>query len=201
MAAGNWAGIALAGGLAFTGCASGPSLQVDPWDGRMAATVHTVAMAGGERAIVLSDTYAEVPASDFSRSVMGLLATRGFAPADTATADLWLRAHLLLKRGRGRKDPGRAGGPGARGGGFHGHREGAGSERASVVAPPAEGRGPSSEVEIVLELVRRASGEAVWTGTATARLAHPFWSSEGRQELVALAAQLLAPVHGSGART
>jgi hypothetical protein len=196
MAAGNWAGFALAGGLAFTGCASGPSLSVDSWDSRMAATVHTVAMAGGERTIVLSDTYAEVPASAFSESVLGLLAARGFTQADTGAADLWLRAHLLLKRNGGRQE----GGGGPRHGREGGRREG---REGAEGRAPAAGAGPegrpraSSDVEVVLELVRRVSGETVWTGTATAILAHPFWSPEGRRELVDLAARLLAPVHGA----
>ena len=201
MGAGNWAGVWLAG-LAITGCSQGPSLQMDPWDGRVAASIHTVAIAGGQRAIVLSKGYAEVPASDFSQSVLGLLAARGLARAESDSADLWLRAHLLLKRGGGRQEQGRQGGPGRgrHAGGFQGSREGARGEEAGPEGGPAmrEGRGrASSDVEVVLELVRRATGEPVWSGTATATLDHPFWSPEGRQELVALAERLLAPVHGA----
>ncbi len=176
MAAGNWAGLALAG-LAITGCGAGPTFESDPWEGRAAAPVRTVSLAGGARSIVLGAGHAEVPASAFSEAVLGLLAERGFARTEAGTADLWLRAHLRLRRsggrqaGRGASPPPAAGAPG--------------------------GPGASSDVEIVLELVRRATGERVWTGSAAATLAQPFWSPEGRRALVGLAARLLAPVHGA----
>ena len=175
MGAGNWAGIALAGGLTITGYGTGASLQMDAWDTQTAASVQTVAAPGAGRAIVLSKAYAEIPSSGFSDAVLGLLASHGFTRTDAASADLWLRAHLRLKRGGGRQEPA----PGM------------------VSAGPA-GRGrASAEVEVVLELIRRATGEPVWSGLATATLDHPFWSSEGRQELVGLAARLLAPVRGA----
>ncbi len=174
MGIGNWAGIALAG-LAISGAPSA-SLQMDGWDPPDAASVHTVAVTGAGRAIVLSKGHAEIPAAGFSESVLDLLAARGLVRADAASADLWLRAHLLLRRGGGRQEPAAAGGPAA--GGARGH---------------------GAEMEVVLELLRRTTGEVVWTGSALARLAHPFWTSEGRQELLNLAARLLAPVHGGEA--
>ncbi len=170
MGAGNWAGIALAGGLTITGYGTGASLQMDAWDTQTAASIQTVAAPGAGRAIVLSKGYAEIPSSGFSDAVLGLLASHGFTRTDAASADLWLRAHLRLKRGGGRQ--------------------------ASATAAPGRGRA-SAEVEVVLELIRRATGEPVWSGLATATLEHPFWSSEGRQELVGLAARLLAPVRGA----
>lgn len=173
MGMGNWAGIALAG-LAISGT-SGASLQMDGWDHPDVASVRTVAVAGEARAIVLSRGHAEIPAAGFSESVLDLLAARGLVRAEAASADLWLRAHLLLRRGGGRQEPG-------------------------VAGPLAgEARGVGAEMEVVLELLRRTTGEVVWTGTALARLAHPFWTPGGRQELLALASRLLAPVHGGEA--
>ena len=173
MGAGNWAGIALAGGLTLTGCGTALSLQMDAWDTQTAASVHTVAVPGDRQGIVLSQGYAEIPATGFSQAVLGLLASHGFTRADANSADLWLRAHLRLKRGGGRQAPGTA-------------------------LAGQEGRGrAASEVEVVLELIRRTTGEPVWSGLATAALDHPFWSPEGRQELVGLAARLLAPVQGA----
>lgn len=173
MGAGNWAGIALAGGLAISGGGAGLSLQMDAWDTQTAASVHTVAAPGAGRAIVMGKGYAEVPASGFSESVLGLLASHGFTRAEADSADLWLRAHLRLKRGGGRQDP------------------------APETASGREGRGRAAEVEVVLELIRRTTGEAVWSGLGRATLDRPFWSPEGRQELLDLAARLLAPVQGT----
>ena len=174
MGAGNWAGMALVGGLTITGCGAGLSLQMDGWDTQTAASVHTVAAPAAGRAIVLSPAYAEVPSSGFSDAVLGLLASHGFTRTDAESADLWLRAHLRLRRGGGRQAP------------------------APTPTLAASGRGRATpDVDVVLELIRRATGEPVWSGLATATLEHPFWSPEGRQELVGLAARLLAPVRGA----
>ena len=176
MGAGNWAGMALVGGLTITGCGAGLSLQMDAWDNQTAASVHTVAAPAAGRAIVLSPAYAEVPSSGFSDAVLGLLASHGFTRTDAESADLWLRAHLRLRRGGGRQASAPAPTP--------------------ILAAPGRGR-VAADVEVVLELIRRATGEPVWSGLATATLEHPFWSPEGRQELVGLAARLLAPVRGA----
>lgn len=205
MRIGVWAGIGVAG-LALGGCSRGPAFVVEPGDPAALAAARTVSLAGGEPAVVLSDTYREVPSPDFGAAVLELLPPRGLARAEPGAADLWLRAHLLLKRAggggraQGRMGGGRKGEGGGRGPGGAGRRGGG--------APEGEGGRPGGggfhadgpqDVEIVLELVGRTTGARVWTGSATATMEAPPWSPEGRRALADLAARLLASVRGGAA--
>ncbi|GLH70801.1 hypothetical protein GETHPA_23340 [Geothrix rubra] len=200
MRIGVWAGIGMAG-LVLGGCSRGPSFVTDPGDPAALAAARTVALAAGEPAVVLSDTYREVPAPAFAEAVLGLLPPRGLARTEPGAADLWLRAHLLVPRAgggraRGRSGGGRRGGAGGEGGGRGpggNGRRGGGPEGGGV--PP---EGPQ-EVQIVLELVGRATGARVWTGSATATLDVAPGTPEGQRALADLAARLLASVRGGAA--
>ena len=203
MRIGVWVGMGMAG-LVLGGCSRGPAFVVEPGDPAALAAARTVSLAAGEPALVLSDTYREVPAPAFAEAVLGLLPPRGLAQTEPGRADLWLRTHLLLKGGGGRRAPGRAdggrrgqAGGGRRGGGGGGERRPGGEGRPGggleAGAPPAGG---SQEVEIVLELMDRATGARVWTGSATATLDAPPRSPEGQRALADLAARLLASVRG-----
>jgi hypothetical protein len=198
MRIGVWAGIGMAG-LVLGGCSRGPSFVTDPGDPAALAAARTVALAAGEPAVVLSDSFREVPAPAFAEAVLGLLPPRGLARTEPGAADLWLRAHLLVPRAgggraQGRMGGGRRGGPegGGRGPGGNGRR-GGGPEGGGV--PP---EGPQ-EVQIVLELVGRTTGAQVWTGSATATLDASPGSPEGQRALADLAARLLASVRGGAA--
>ncbi len=207
MRIGVWAGIGMAG-LVLGGCSRGPRFEVEPGDPAALAAARTVALAAGEPAVVLSDSFREVPAPDFARAVLDLLPPRGLARTEPGAADLWLRAHLLVPRTGGGRAQGRRGG-GRRGGGpgggmargeAGGGRGMGGEGRRGGGPPPEEGGGFHPEgpqdVEIVLELMDRATGARVWTGSATATLDDPPRSPEGQRALTDLAARLLASVRG-----
>ncbi len=195
MRLGVWVGIGMAG-LVLGGCSRGPRFVTEPGDPAALAAARTVSLAAGEPAVVLSDTYREVPAPAFAEAVLGLLPPRGLARTEPCAADLWLRAHLLVKRAGGGRAQARRGG-GRRGGG----RGMDGDGRRGGASPEGGGfhsEGPQ-EVEIVLELMGRATGERVWTGSATATLDAPPRSPEGQRALTDLAARLLASVRGGAA--
>ena len=208
MGRGVWVGIGMAG-LVLGGCSRGPRFVTEPGDPAALAAARTVSLAAGEPAVVLSDTYREVPAPAFAEAVLGLLPPRGLARTEPGAADLWLRTHLLVKRAGGGRAQARKGG-GRRGGGPGGGmaRGGAGGGRgmdgdgrrggASPEGGGFHSEGPQ-EVEIVLELMGRATGERVWTGSATATLDAPPRSPEGQRALTDLAARLLASVRGGAA--
>lgn len=214
MGRGVWVGIGMAG-LVLGGCSRGPRFVTEPGDPAALAAARTVSLAAGEPAVVLSDTYREVPAPAFAEAVLGLLPPRGLARTEPGAADLWLRAHLLVKRAGGgraqaRRGGGRnGGGPGGGPGGGMARGEAGGGRGMGVEGrrgggpPPEEGGGfhPAGpqEVEIVLELMGRATGARVWTGSATATLDAPLRSPEGQRALTDLAARLLASVRGGAA--
>lgn len=216
MRVGMWVGIGMAG-LVLGGCSRGPSFVTEPGDPAALAAARTVSLAGGEPALVLSDTYREVPSPGFAEAVLDLLPPRGLARTEPGAADLWLRAHLLVKGGGGGRAQGRKGG-GRRGGGAGGampRGEAGGGGRGLRGNGPGGGGGPEAggarpeggafpaegpqEVEIVLELVGRGTGARVWTGSATATLDASPRSPEGQRALADLAARLLASVRGGSA--
>lgn len=195
MGRGVWVGIGMAG-LVLGGCSRGPRFVTEPGDPAALAAARTVSLAAGEPAVVLSDSYREVPAPAFAEAVLDLLPPRGLARTEPGAADLWLRAHLLVKRA-GRAQARKGGG--RRGGGPGGGRGMGGEGRRGGASPEGGGFHPEGpqEVEIVLELMGRATGERVWTGSATATLDAPPRGPEGQRALTDLAARLLAPVHGA----
>lgn len=195
MRIGTWAGIGMAG-LVLGGCSRAPSFVTDPGDPGALAAARTVSLAAGEPAVVLSDTFREVPAPAFAEAVLDLLPPRGLARTEPGAADLWLRAHLLVPRAgggraRGLTGGGRRGGAGGEGGG----RGPGGNGRRGGGVPP---EGPQ-EVQIVLELMDRATGARVWSGSATATLDEAPGTPEGQRALADLAARLLASVRGGAA--
>lgn len=200
MGRGVWVGIGMAG-LVLGGCSRGPRFVTEPGDPAALAAARTVSLAAGEPAVVLSDSYREVPAPAFAEAVLDLLPPRGLARTEPGAADLWLRAHLLVKRAgraQARKGGGRRGG-GPEGGLPRGGRGLGGEGRRGGGLPPAGGGfhpEGSQEVEIVLELMGRTTGARVWTGSATATLDAPPRSPEGQRALTDLAARLLASVRG-----
>ena len=198
-------------GLAGLGCARGPVYLVEPDDPPRLAAAHTVALAGGEPTIVLSDTYGESGWGGFPGLVLGLLGTQGLHPAGTGEADLWLRAHLLFKQKGGSqaessREPGGASRGSGRGGGRGGGEGGGGHRRAQggsrpEGAPSGAGWGvarPSKEVKVVVELVDRASQRLVWAGSVAATLQHPPETPEGQRELDGLVGGLMTRLRGPG---
>lgn len=179
-------------GAGAVGCARGPSYLVEPENEQAVAAAHTVSLAGGDPAVILSEDYGEARWAEFPEQVLTLLKTRGFVAATPDRADLWLRAHLLFKRQGGRGE----GGAGHRGGGEGGggrHAHGGGD------APSGGHRGetrPSKDVKVVLELMDRATQQPVWTGSVAATLQEPPFTAEGRRELNGLMAQLVARLRG-----